>query len=411
MDLLDRLHAGLTPEFERALEAAVSLASEGGSSLFLVGGAVRDLLLGRPNIDLDLVTEQDHHGLAAAIAERLGARPIFHDRFATATIRGPRLHLDLARARRETYQRPGALPAVVPASLTEDLARRDFTINAVALRLTAPPGELSDPFQGARDIDEGRIRVLHEKSFQDDATRVLRALRYGSRLSFRLDPVTASILVRDLAYVATISGSRLRRELTLTLQEERCVDACEQAADLGVLAAIHPRLGLGPALAQQWRAALLGPRHGDRDILGWCVIADCPDVAAVRALAERLHLTARIEAALRDAVRLSDLSDKLIAPETGPADAAELLDRYLPEAVWAGAVRGGEAARVYSSYLERWRKTRPALTGEDLVAAGVAPGPVIGAALRLLRRARLESRVHDRDGEIALLRGEMDLRL
>ena len=155
--------------------------------LYLVGGPVRDLVLGRSSEDLDLVVEGDAARLAGKVGERLSAKVVIHRRFGTATVKVDKNRLDLATARKETYSRSGALPKVMPGSIAEDLHRRDFTVNAMALGISGPlAGELLDPTSGLKDIEQGIIRSIHRGSFQDDATRIFRAVRYEQRLGFRM---------------------------------------------------------------------------------------------------------------------------------------------------------------------------------------------------------------------------------
>src|SRR3954452_1104331 len=196
------------PALERVREAA------GDVPVYLVGGAVRDLLLGRERTDLDVVLEGD----AAALGRRLGGEVRAHERFATAMVALDGLVLDLATARSETYPRPGALPEVRPATLAEDLARRDFTVNAMAVPLT-DEAELIDPHGGARDLERGLLRVLHERSFVDDPTRALRAARYAARYGFDLEPDTERLL-RE-ADLETVSRDRVEAELRKLAAEPR----------------------------------------------------------------------------------------------------------------------------------------------------------------------------------------------
>src|SRR4030042_1495708 len=180
----------------------------------LVGGVVRDLLLGYPNFDLDLVVEGDAVRLAQRVAETGQARLLAHHRFGTAKLRYENFILDLATARKETYARPGALPAVTPGTLKDDLIRRDFSINAMAISLSAQDyGELIDPHQGKDDLEHRLIRVLHPKSFRDDATRILRGVCYEQRLGFEFEARTARLLKRDIPMLDTISGDRISKEL------------------------------------------------------------------------------------------------------------------------------------------------------------------------------------------------------
>ena len=409
-DLVGHLHRALGPEAEMALRVAEDLARASGVSLYLVGGAVRDLMLDRPHLDLDLATEGDVEPFARAVAEATGARMIVHSRFGTAVLKGAGFDLDFTRTRSERYARPGTLPTVAPAPLAADLARRDFTMSAVALRLAPPPGEIIDPFGGVADIEARLVRVLHGQSFQDDATRILRAVRYAARLGLTIESKTLRWLQRDLPFLGTISGPRLRRELELLFREARTVEAAELASSLGVLTAVHPALSLTPRKAATWRRALAGDHHASRDELAFCLLADCQGDDDVESLARRLHLTRRQETALRARVRLRSLSDKLGAPAASPADAAEAMDGISVATLWAVASDAEDPlAPICERYLRLWRRVRPALRGDDVMALGLA-GVQVGEALRLLRRAHLEGRVVTRQEEIRLIRAEFDLR-
>src|SRR3954452_13156969 len=195
------------PGLDRVRDAA------SGTPIYLVGGAVRDLLLGREPINLDIAAEGD----AAALGRELGGEINTHERFATATVHTDGLELDLATARTETYAKPGALPEVRPAPLVEDLARRDFAVNAMAVPLIDDP-ELIDPHGGLADLERSILRVLHDRSFVDDPTRALRAARYAARYAFALEPRTEQLLREtDLE---TVSRDRVEAELRRLAREE-----------------------------------------------------------------------------------------------------------------------------------------------------------------------------------------------
>ena len=210
-ELLAKLQQTLPTEVVGALTAVARAADAEGWTLYLVGGCVRDLALGGDLLDVDLVAEGEVHSLAAAAASALGGRLITHREFGTVTLEVEGARIDLAMARAESYARPGALPRVQPASIGEDLARRDFTVNALALAISGPErGILLDPCKGWADLRRGLVRVLHPRSFVDDATRILRAVRYAVRLGFRLEAETLILLQRDVSYLDTISGARVR---------------------------------------------------------------------------------------------------------------------------------------------------------------------------------------------------------
>ena len=244
--LVDEFQRSLNPEAARLLDATLSEAGRLGASLYLVGGLVRDLLLHRPLGDLDLVVEGDVEALAAAVAQTVEIKAIHHRQFGTATIMSEGARLDLAMARKETYARPGALPTVTAGSIDEDLERRDFTINAMALGLSGHhEGSLLDPSGGLMDLREGVVRILHRRSFEDDVTRILRAIRYEQRLEFRLESGTLSRLSDALSndMLATVSADRLRREIELILAEEAPVRTLLRLGELGVLNRLYAPLG------------------------------------------------------------------------------------------------------------------------------------------------------------------------
>jgi tRNA nucleotidyltransferase (CCA-adding enzyme) len=387
--LLERLQAHLKPAERDALEACAALCRRSDLRLFLVGGPVRDLLLDAASIDLDLAVEGDAGALASELAEAIGARAVLHARFGTAHVSSHDVHIDIAGTRRETYPLPGALPAVQPARLAEDLARRDFTINAMALQLAPDAGDLVDPFRGESDLRAGLLRVLHERSFQDDATRMLRAVRYAARLGFKLQRDSETLLRRDLDYVRTISGPRLRRELASLFEEAGCVDGVLLAQSYALLQAIHPSLRLERRVAERWRLALAGPRQAPLDELGFCLLANPSDPGTVASVAKWLHLAGRVERALADLVRLRSASDTLAMER--PYEATRTLEAFVPAAAWAmSLLETGAPSRVCEAYLTHWRHVKTHLRGKELLDLGVPQGEAMGKLLEQLRAAHLE---------------------
>jgi tRNA nucleotidyltransferase (CCA-adding enzyme) len=344
--------ASLPAAVRHDLGVARTVAAEGRQRLFLAGGVVRDLLLGRPVRDVDLVVEGDALAFARRLADRLGARRRReHGRFGTATLElGEGRRLDIASSRRERYARSGALPDVTPGvAIEEDLGRRDFSIGAMALEIARPP-RLLDPLGGRADLRRGLVRVLHDRSFVDDPTRVFRALRYAARLGFRLAPSTRRRLVAAVSDGALdrISPDRLRREIRLILEEPDRERAIASMRRLGVAAAVHPVLARPRAPA-------------------------------------RLH-------------RPGTDADWLCYLRAWMGDATE-------------AERDGLASRLGLSRAERrrLRTKRPgpqeiAVRGADLLAAGLPPGPAIGRALAKTRRALEEGRVAPREALAFALR-------
>ena len=411
--LVEKLLSRLSAPMAAALTETINAARRRDLPLYLVGGSVRDLLLERSHLDIDLTVEGDAASLAEEVATAVGARLTVHRRFGTASLRLPAgqaggldIGLDLAQTRDERYDRPGALPSVRPAAIAQDLARRDFTVNALALGLAgAQAGRLLDPCDGQRDLAARRLRVLHERSFQDDATRILRGLRYEGRLGFRFEAATQRLLCRDLFYLGTISGPRLRRELLAILAEERPERILARAQALGVLPALHPALSFDRRRAVAFAAARRRPLAPLPEVY-LCLLAAGAASDQVEGALLRLALHGPWERALRDALRLQAEASRLAAPGLRPSQMVVILEPLSAAAIAAHAVLAppGIARRRLRRYLEDWRYRRPALRGRDLQALGVAPGPAMGQMLARLRVARLDGEVRRREDEVKLVR-------
>src|SRR3990172_5090419 len=299
-NFIDKLNAALPTPSREALGALTRAARARSLALYAVGGSVRDLLLERPTLDLDLTLEGDATTLARTVATGLpSVRCTIHPTFRTATLKGDAFRIDVATARAETYQRPGALPTIHPGSLRDDLFRRDFTTNALALALTGDrAGDLIDPFHGAADLEAGLLRTLDEASFRDDATRILRGARYETRLGFRFEPQTLRWLRRDVRYLETISGPRLRDELLRALHEPEPQRVLLRLGELGALAALHPSLSFderrAAAFARLRELREEPPVTACLALLAWGLTS--PEAAE---LAARLSLTRREAEAVR----------------------------------------------------------------------------------------------------------------
>lgn len=385
---------------ELPAEARVAIgriAESAPDALYAAGGAVRDLLLGRRVTDIDLVVEADAiETVGRALPD---ARVASHARFRTARVTAGGVRIDVATARTETYAHPGALPKVAPADIEADLARRDFSVNAMALRLSGKPA-LLDPCGGRDDVAGRLIRVLHDRSFIDDPTRILRAYRYAGRLGFSLEPETARLACEAAAHLAAVGGARLRREIELTFAEPDGAAALEAMQAAGVLDAIHPALRWSAAAG----AGLRGHRGTAHAPLGFALLAARASVAECVSLAARLSLKRDEAAAVAAMPRLREAALTLRRPGARPSGVAVVLDRFPAAAVEAFAAIGDDAiARALAArYLESWRSKKPLLTGADLQAMGVPLGPQIARGLQLLRAAKLDGLADSRDDERAL---------
>ena len=394
-DLLAELPDATRDTVERIVAAA---APHG--AVYAVAGAVRDLMLGRKMVDLDLAMECDAPTiLRAALPD---AKLTVHARFRTASVIVGGTRIDAATARSETYARPGALPRITPTDIATDLRRRDFAMNAVAIRLSGEAA-LLDSCGGIADIAARRIRVLHDASFQDDATRIFRALRYSARLGFTIERHTADLLARDLAYVDTIGGERLRRELELILGEATGGAALEEASRYEVLRQIHPALSWD---AERTRA-MASPAVARVPTLPYgfalLVATASPDDAAV--FVARLRLKRDEAAAMTAVAAMRTVSAMLRRPDAKPSGVVVLLDRFPLAAVAArAAIEPDPIARQLTlRYLGEWRHVKPILHGDELIEMGVPAGPQVQRGLQLVRAARLDGWATDRDDERALV--------
>jgi tRNA nucleotidyltransferase (CCA-adding enzyme) len=386
----------------RALPGADRLlpALEGLAPAWLVGGAVRDLMLGANTIDLDVAIEGDAREVARALAERLDGKAVEHERFGTATVHAGDLVVDLASTRSETYPQPGALPDVSPAGLDDDLARRDFTINAMAASL--PGGELRDPHGGRGDLAAGVIRVLHPASFIDDPTRLLRAVRYEARFGFRMDEETERLAREAIASGATdtVSGARIRDELLDMLGEPPVAVAVARMADLRLDRALSQVLGDAKPEHVAAAADAAEQRGGQRRFaaLAAMLTADPEDLVA---WIEDLNLRAEDRDAVLHAARKGPQLVRSLAQTLPDSAVHALLHCELPETLGVAVALGARQEPI-DRYLERLSGARLEITGDDLRAAGVDEGPAIGRALRETLKRKLDGQVDGRDAELAL---------
>jgi tRNA nucleotidyltransferase (CCA-adding enzyme) len=404
------------PEFLRLrIERIAAVSREHGIPVYLVGGFVRDLLLERENRDLDLVVEGDGLHFARLLAQALGGRVREHKVFLTAVVVDlEEFHIDVATARTEFYRAPAALPEVQTSALRQDLFRRDFTINTLAIRLGPEgPPELIDYFGGRRDLKEKTLRVLHSLSFVDDPTRVFRAVRLELRLGFRISPETLRLAEVALAegVFDQLSGARLRDELLQILDDPAlALRGIERMDELGLLPVIDRELELTEAVRER-----LCESRAAHDWYRLEGISE-PPVHAWRlllmALAEGLgddgreRLARRLLLAGEDRRLLTGFPERLAAAwavlsgEPAPHEAAEALEPLAGEELLLLMAQGDEAVRAWVRRdLTSLRGLTLRIRGADLLAAGIPPGPRVGEALRAVRRARLDGEIAE-DGEL-----------
>ena len=427
-DYVAKLENALPPNRLSLLRAIAAESADSGEALYVVGGFVRDLVLGAPSIDFDFVVEGDAIRLASILAERYGGEISSHRRFRTAKWqldhKGtsfleavnqdvgdlPRT-IDFVSARTEFYSHPTALPSVTEGSIKLDLHRRDFSINTLALRLDGQHyGQLLDPWGGGRDLQEGQIRVLHSLSFVDDPTRMLRAVRLEQRLGFAIERRTLELMVQASPLIENVSGERIRSELAAILNEPDSGNILARIKELGLLSAIHPALTW-----DAWIAAGLGSLEEFEAPSNW-KLKDLPDNEILfyalwtyrlsrdeaEEVGQRLHL-GQSEANLvtRAGRQPCDLSANLRPSEW--VDCFETQPEGALVATWIALDRREDARAVIDKYLSNWRWIRPTVDGVALREMGLAPGPAYRDILAGLRNAKLDGVINTAAGEQRML--------
>ncbi len=427
-----QLAMGLPAPLWKLVQRVSEAAAELNMPIYFVGGLVRDLLLGLPATDVDIVVEGEAIALVQELRGRYGGRVRSHARFGTAKWLlsrpawrrlAPQAELDAApatidfvTARTEFYERPSALPEVERGSIKLDLHRRDFTINTLAIRLDgAHLGQLLDFYGGKRDLERGLIRVLHSLSFIDDPTRIVRAVRLEQRLDFHIEPRTQELIADALPMLDRVTGDRIRHEIELALREASPSLVLQRLAELGVLHQLHPELTWDAANADRftelqqlmndplWREALAGESPASVYFALW--LAPLPP-AVREAVMDRLRVRRSTRAEVEGLVflqkRLAALPD-----EPRPSEVERALRPYAPHSrillAARAAMAGVRAGDLLERYQRDWRHVTTALDGNFLRQSGLRPGPVYTVLLDRLLAARLDGQVRDEAGERALL--------
>lgn len=434
VNLADELEAALPPLRLKLLGRIAEAAEKRGVALYIVGGFVRDLLLGTPSVDFDLVTEGDAIQLAHTLAEKYGGTVSSHRRFGTAkwqldltsvdllgaldaeeeALRKLPSTVDFVTARSEFYAHPTALPTVERGSIKLDLHRRDFTINTLALRLDGPYyGQLLDHWGGGEDLDQGIVRVLHSLSFVDDPTRMLRAVRLEQRLDFEIDSRTMELLLDARGLLDRVSGDRIRSELELIFLEPALFSIMTRLEKLGLLQAIHPALTWDDWLETRWADAadIDVPqrweldREPSGDLLYYALWAFRLPSEEAEDVCERL----RIPGAGREVILGANrVGSRLVAAaaEAQPSEIVDILEgvpRRALVAAWLALREDEPSRRGIDRYLSEWATVKPYADGDTLRDMGLPPGPIYGQILDRLRDAWLDGEVTRQAEETALL--------
>jgi tRNA nucleotidyltransferase (CCA-adding enzyme) len=424
-NLAEQIRETLSPSEWQLLQRIAEAASVLRMPLYVVGGFPRDLLLGYPRSDFDLVVEGSADLLARRLASLHGGKVTVHSKFGTAkwSLGGTAFHeqarasqnrasilnaLDFVSARSETYRHPAALPTVKLGTIADDLQRRDFSINALAVRLDgAHFGELRDDLGGGDDLRRKLIRVLHDNSFVDDPTRMYRAVRYEQRYEFEIEHATEQLLPAASTLVGKLSPHRIRHELDIMLDEGRAAAMLSRLAALDLLGPIHPALTFDHDASRrlsgyEWHPTFVVPAWPARDVR-WLLWLMPLSASTLDSLTQRLHFSATIFKALRAASTLLGRVES--SAGLAPSLWVQLLDDVPLLSVFAVylALPPGLGKSALEKYIAEWRHVRSRTTGHDLKRLGVSPGPEYQSILGSLRRAWLDGLVHSEAEEVEYL--------
>lgn len=444
-EVIATLRQVIPPARLALLETIAHEAQSVGVAAYIVGGFVRDLLLNRPSLDFDVVIEGDAMRFARHLAQRFGGRVVTHNRFATAKwligdqkaaiarqigadendgqVELPE-SLDLITARTEFYDHPAALPTVERSSIKMDLHRRDFTINTLSLRLDGENyGRLFDHWGGFADLKTGKIRVLHALSFVDDATRMLRAVRFAVRFAFEIESRTLELMHDSLGLIDELSGARIYHELSLILNEPKAIAMFDRLSELGILAAIHPALPWSQRVAERLAAldsglgkqVTSGPEHvrdglNLRQLFGYCLWLEDLNDDQLMAVGSRLRIQARLLELIQQTGRLRAELPRLVGRK--PSEIVQELEKY--NELTLRLLKATAANDLQREVLERfttdWHKIKQHTTGADLRALGIPPSAYYEEVLTALRAAWLDGQVSSVTEEVDLLKRLLEAR-
>lgn len=399
----------LSPRQLTLLRDIASVSETVHMPAYLVGGFVRDYFLERPVNDLDVVIVGDAITVGEALVQKFGGKLTTHTKFRTAiwhlpsSFLLPHSSLDLVTARSETYERAGVLPTIKPSTIDDDLRRRDFTINAMAVRLDGNYfGELLDPLNGQVDLEKRLIRVLHPHSFIDDPTRIFRAIRYEARYSFSIDPETLSLVNSDsLTLISKLSGERLRHEIDLILNETNSLQMLQCAGRLGLYKHIHPAL---PVFNENYADLLdsdttieVSAGRAEMGYLLWLINLTEESILSI---SQRLDFSSDMTYSIWAAAQLKKSLPFLVGSK--PSTWVYALEKLPLHSIYVVYLITGE--RPLLNYISIWRHVKSHTTGEELKARGLPPGPRYAEILSALRAAWLDGDVTNNNEEEEFLK-------
>lgn len=388
------------PYIVELLQKTGTIADKNKCTIYLVGGAVRDLLLERPCTDFDLVVEGNGSNLLAQLFEGLTGKLNVYPRFSTAKLIHDKWVFDVVTARYEVYPQPGSLPVVFPGNIKQDLFRRDFTVNAMAVSLSPLNlGELIDPYGGKLDLKNRMLRILHNNSFVDDPTRMFRAVRYEARLGFALEPETERLFRDYSRMVLEVGGDRIRREIELILQEELPERILKRADILGLFYPISVQLKADEWIEEKFEIARQQTKP--TAVHYFCLMLYRMEDEETERIVAYLKLPRWFSKPVRDIIRLKPVLPSLTEPGVSNIDLYRLLKQFSTQSLFIAHIAEGDlrVRERLELYLKKLRFVRPGLNGGDLISLGIPTGPVIGKIMEALIEARLIGRIRNRNEE------------
>ena len=372
------------------LDKIIDITSKKKIRCYLVGGAVRDIILGKTPKDLDFVVDKKAENISSEIALELNGEVLSNSEFGTSKLSVKKSIYDIANARSETYAHPGALPKVTRNSIDKDLWRRDFSINSVAIQLTQDEDlQILDPTDGLTDISHGTIRVLHNKSFVDDPTRIFRAVKYSIRFGFSIDEKTEKLIGNCIKsnYINKISGNRILSEVSQILEENNFKTNIQLLSSLGILSSIHPKLKIWDALLDKL-TQLNNDTKEDKSTLLTLILSDI-NPEDINEICHRLDVNPKKAQILHDIQTIKQNTKSLSKTKIINSELMMLLDKLDIESISSiQLISKNESLRKnLSNFLDKLRFIKPNITAKEMISLGIAPGPQIGSLLADIRFA------------------------
>jgi len=401
MNISDRLSERLSEGHIQAVSAVNNAASSIGSRAFLVGGAIRDIILGREIKDIDIAVECCPQKLLSS-SHMEPAKVISTSQFETVKLEICGQIIDLSMTRSEIYPNPGALPEVQLSTIEGDLSRRDFTINAFGVHVDPDRwGDLIDHHNGLQDLCHKKIRVLHNQSFMDDPTRVFRAARYASRLSFEVEMTTEEALVRDLDGIRNLSGTRILNELNQIFGETNSGRAIENLNKWGVFKAIHPQFDIPTKVFNTIESSI--SEEVSSDVVGLLALLYCSNNVMREEIGKRLRLSSSLHSKISDLDRFQEL-----LPGMKNSDIYEKLKGLSLESLhvaryMSSSANSGLSAQI-DLYLNDLSQISMSVTGNDLLDMGIPEGAEMGRILSSIHKELLDGQVTSREEQVKLAR-------